>query len=172
LFAAPTKLPVAVGRLAISGRFRADRRLLVTASGETHAMRRLRLRILRLAAALVGVAALAWACNAPFIPVPPPGMISFSSQLVSDGNGGQKTVWITQGGPNTDAALAIFYVFDAQQGAGVITTAAADGSFRTLPMDGAAGDQVHIYYRRPKGDYSLETCRVITEGVPDAPLCQ
>ena len=55
-------------------------------------MNKLRLRLLRLAVAL-GAFALCWACNAPFIPIPPPGQTtSFTSALVSDGAGGQKKV--------------------------------------------------------------------------------
>jgi hypothetical protein len=135
-------------------------------------MRRLRFRILRLLATL-GVAALIWACNAPFIPVPPPGMITFSAVTVSDGNGGQKTAWITRGGPNGNAGSARFFVFDANVGAGVIATAAPDGSFVTSPMDGTPGDQVLInYYLTTTGDYSATACRVLTPDVPDAPICQ
>jgi hypothetical protein len=133
-------------------------------------MRRLRFRIARLAATL-GVAALAWACNAPFIPVPPPGAISFTSETLTDSSGVQKTLWITRGGANAFAGSALFFVFDQNQQAGVITTALPDGSFMTAPMEGAAGDRVVIYFQRPQGDYSPSTCRLITDGVPDAPLC-
>jgi hypothetical protein len=124
-------------------------------------------RIARLALTLAGVTAI-WACNAPFIPVPPPGNISFSSELSADG---QKTVWITRGGPSSQAASAVFYVYDSDQLAGVITHAAPDGSFVSTPMDGNMNDHVHIYFRAPSGDYSPETCRLLVEGVPDAPVC-
>ena len=64
----------------------------------------LRRPLVRLAT-LLGAFTVLWACNAPFIPVPPPGA-SFTSALVDDGAGGQKTVWITHGLPSTNAALA------------------------------------------------------------------
>src|SRR5215471_1160435 len=133
-------------------------------------MNRLGYRIARLIATL-GVVAGIWACNAPFIPVPPPGMISFSAELIPDGNGGQKQVWITRGGPNSNAKSALFFIFDSNVQAGVITTAAPDGSFTTTPMDGAPGDEVLIYFRPPGGDYSPATCRLLTDGVADAPFC-
>jgi hypothetical protein len=133
-------------------------------------MTRLRFRIARLLATL-GVVALIWACNAPFIPVPPPSMISFTSETLTDGAGAQKTYWITHGGPDANAASARFFVFNQDTQSGVITTAAADGSFATTPMDGAAGNHVLVYYQPPGGDQSPTTCRLITEGVADAPVC-
>jgi hypothetical protein len=133
-------------------------------------MNRLARRIFRLATTL-GIVALIWSCNAPFIPVPPPGMITFTPDTAPDGNGGTKTVWITQGGPNAQAGAALFYVFDDERQAGVITHAAADGSFVSTPMDGTRGDHVHIYFRTPKGEYSPETCRLLIEGPADAPAC-
>jgi len=133
-------------------------------------MNKLRLRIARLALAL-GVAALCWACNAPFIPVPPPGQTSFSSELVSDGAGGMKTVWITRGGPDEAATLARYFIFDSQRGAGVITVAMPDGSYEAPPMDGTLGDHVQIFFETPKGNYSQEACVLLQEG-PTAPHCQ
>jgi hypothetical protein len=133
-------------------------------------MNRLRFRIARLFATL-GVVVLLWACNAPFIPVPPPTMISFTSTTLTDTTGTQKTYWITHGGPDANAASARFFVYNEDNQAGVITTAASDGSFTTTPMDGAPGNRVLIYYQPPGGDQSPATCRVITEGVADAPSC-
>ena len=126
-------------------------------------------RFARLAAAL-GVVSLVWACNAPFIPVPPPGQTSFSSALVSDGAGGQKTVWTTRGGVNGNAALARFFIFDDARGTGVIATAMADGSYEAPPMDGAENDHVQIFYETPQGDFSAEICVLLAEG-PKALKC-
>jgi hypothetical protein len=135
-------------------------------------MTRLRLRIARLALAL-GAAALCWACNAPFIPVPPPGQTtSFTSALVSDGAGGQKTVWIAHGEPFKDASLARFYVFDTNRMAGVIAEAAADGSYTSPPLDGAKDDRVDISYEQPGGAVSASTCFQLTDAVTPAPGCQ
>jgi hypothetical protein len=121
-------------------------------------MRTLRLRIARLAAAL-GVAALCWACNAPFIPIPPPGHTqSFSSELVSDGAGGQKTVWIARGDAYEPAASALFFVFDSNRGAGVIAQAMTDGSYVSPALDGALGDRVEISFETPSGAVSDKVC--------------
>jgi hypothetical protein len=131
-------------------------------------MNKLRLRIARIALAL-GVAALAWACNAPFIPIPPPGA-SFSSQLVSDGQGGQKTVWIAHGGPYEPASLARIFVFDTDRSAGVIAQAAADGSYTSPPMDGVALDRVEISFETPAFEVSARVCFQLVEA-PSAPKC-
>ena len=127
------------------------------------------LRIARLAVAL-GLVSIVWACNAPFIPVPPPGQTSFSSALASDGNGGQKTVWTTRGGVNGNAALARFFIFDVDRGTGVIVTAMPDGSYDAPPMDGVANDHVQLFYETPQGDYSPEICVLLAEG-PRALKC-
>ena len=81
-------------------------------------MNALRRRFLKFTT-LLGAVALLWACNAPFIPVPPPGA-TFTSQLVDDGAGGQKTVWITHGLSSNNAAFAYYYVFNETQQHGII----------------------------------------------------
>jgi hypothetical protein len=128
----------------------------------------LRRRLARLAVTLAAVAVI-WACNAPFIPVPPPAT-TFTSMLVSDGAGGQKTVWITTGGPYPPAALAEWVVVDEPLGTGVVARAAADGSYQTGPMDGARGDRVLIYFQTPQGEMGAEFCKQLIEGL--APDCQ
>src|SRR3954451_7433224 len=90
--------------------------------------------LLRLAAALGFVAAL-WACNAPFIPVPPPETV-FTPQLVADDAGGQKTVWRTAGAADQRAGLARFFLFNNNRGAGVIVNANPDGTYVAPPLDG------------------------------------
>jgi hypothetical protein len=131
----------------------------------------MRRRLLRLAT-LLGAIALLWACNAPYIPVPPPGA-SFTTQLVDDGAGGQKTVWITHGLPSGNAALARFYVFNEMTGNGVITTAAIDGTYTAPPIDGTMGDHIQISYQAPGGDYSDSTCLLLTTELvgSSAPRC-
>jgi hypothetical protein len=143
-------------------------------------MKTYRLRIARLVLAL-GVAAACWACNAPFIPIPPPGQVAtFTSALVSDGNGGQKTVWVAHGPPNKDAARARFYIFDENQKAGVIAEAADDGSFDSRPMDGDLNDFVDIKFETPAGGLTMDVCFKLTTDtvteprskLPTAPPCQ
>jgi hypothetical protein len=144
-------------------------------------MTNLKLRLARLALALVGVAAVCWACNAPFIPIPPPGQTAtFTSALVADEDGGMKTVWIAHGPPNPSASRAHFYVFNETRLAGVIAEAAQDGSFDSPPLDGALDDRIEINYQPLKGGqpspvvcFSLTTDAPITppNTLPSAPLC-
>jgi hypothetical protein len=109
------------------------------------------------------------ACNAPFIPVPPPDNV-FVSQMLTDASGNPKTVWITQGKPEAHAALAKFFIFNDSIGAGVIVDAAADGSYVAPALDGTRGDRIFIYYTTPSGSDSESVCRQLVEGDP-APSC-
>jgi hypothetical protein len=134
-------------------------------------MNAMRRRLSRLAT-LLGAVALLWACNAPFIPVPPPGA-TFTSQLVDDGAGGQKTVWVTHGLASTNAAFAEYYVFNERLQGGIIAVAGADGTFTGMPMDGVMNDRIRLYYQTPGGDYSDSICLLLTEEVAgtSAPRC-
>jgi hypothetical protein len=136
-------------------------------------MNALRRRFLKLAT-LLGAVALLWACNAPFIPVPPPGA-TFTSELVDDGQGGQKTVWITHGLPSANAALATYFVINDRLATGIIATAGVDGTFTGTPLDGVLNDRVLISYRTPGGDYSDSLCLLLTTDVvpggTSAPRC-
>jgi hypothetical protein len=149
-------------------------------------MKKVRLELSRLArlASLcvglyVGATASGWGCNAPFIPTPPPGQTAtFTSALVADGAGGQKTVWIAHGPPNPPAARAHFLVFDTTRMAGVIAQALDDGSYTSPAMDGDVGDRVQISYETPEGALSKSTCFQLTTEIvmtPDqqqsAPIC-
>ena len=136
-------------------------------------MNALRRRFLKLAT-LIGAFVVLWACNAPFIPVPPPGA-TFTSELVDDGAGGQKTVWITHGLPSSQASLARYYVFDENTGNGIIATAGVDGTFTGDPIDGTLNDHVRLYYETPNGNYSESICLLLTTDVVgpvgSAPAC-
>jgi hypothetical protein len=134
------------------------------------AVRDIRRRILP--AVTLAVAGLAWvavACNAPFIPVPPPENV-FVKQLVTDGAGTSRTVWITQGKSDSHASNAKFFIFNDAIGAGVIVEAQADGSYTAPPLDGTMGDHVFLYYTTPAGVDSEVACRILNEGDP-APHC-
>ena len=122
----------------------------------------------RVRLALAGALALL-ACNAPFIPVPPPDNV-FVAQLQTDASGTSKTVWITQGKSDPRAGLAKFFIFNEATGAGVIVDAMADGSYVAKPLDGTRGDRVIISYSTPNGDSSEAVCRQLVEGDP-APPC-
>ena len=137
-------------------------------------MNAMRRRLSKLAT-LLGAVALLWACNAPFIPVPPPGA-AFTSQLVDDGMGGQKTVWITHGLPSSNAAFAYYYIFNQTRGYGIIAVAGADGTFTGIPMEGMMNDEVRVAYETPSGDQSDSICLLLTAEVSattgSAPPCR
>ena len=105
--------------------------------------RRTAFRVGRLIAA-AAVALALWACGPVYIPVPPPGEVSFTAQPLTDPTGAIHTLWIARGGPNGNAANATFSVIDRESGEGVITTAATDGSFVAGPLQGTAGDRITI----------------------------
>jgi hypothetical protein len=136
-------------------------------------MNALRRRLLKLAT-LVGAFVVLWACNAPFIPVPPPGA-TFTTEQLTDSSGTPKTVWITHGLPSTNAALATYFVLNERLGTGIIATAGPDGTFTGTPLDGQMNDRILISYRAPSGDYSDSLCLLLTTDVPpggtSAPRC-
>jgi hypothetical protein len=125
-------------------------------------MNGLRVRIARLAVAL-GVVSLVWACNAPFFPVPPPGA-TFTTALVTDGNGNMKTVWVTHGDVNDKAGFARFVIFNDATGLGVAVTSASDGTYVAPPFDGNMGDRIEIDYETVAGDRSAKACLQLHEG--------
>jgi len=121
---------------------------------------------------LRGALALAFclfACNAPFIPVPPPDNV-FVAQSITDGTGNSKTVWITEGKADARAGLANFFIFNDSRGTGVIVDASADGTYIAPALDGTSGDRVFIYYVTQGGAESETVCRQLVEGDP-APIC-
>jgi hypothetical protein len=136
-------------------------------------MNAMRRRLLKLVT-LLGGFTLLWACNAPFIPVPPPGATFTMDQLTNSG-GTQRTVWITHGLPSMNAANATYYVFNERLGTGIIATAGADGTFTGMAMDGTMNDRITLSYRTPSGDYSDSLCLLLTTEVApggvSAPLC-
>ena len=131
--------------------------------------RRTIFRVARLLSCVLGVWAL-WACGPVYIPVPPPGQISFTSMPLTDATGVTQTYWITSGGPNGKAPNATFYVTDLQRGAGVIARARADGSFVAAPMAGTAGDHVAVYFQSVGGRDSAANCLILSED-PVASTC-
>jgi len=127
-------------------------------------------RVARLVACGLGVMAI-WACGPVYIPVPPPNQVAFTSELVTAPDGMQRTVWVASGGANSNASGALFFLFDRERQAGVITTALADGSFQAPPMDGTAGDHVIVYYRDVHGRDSDSGCVLLSDATPTAPVC-
>lgn len=132
--------------------------------------RRTAFRVARLVVAGAAAALALWACGPVYIPVPPPNEVSFTAEPLTDATGAVRTLWIARGGPNGNAANATFSIIDRVTGDGVITTAAADGSFVAGPLEGTAGDPVTIHYRDTQGRESPAVCRLLSE-LPLAPAC-
>ena len=132
-------------------------------------------RLSRRLARLVGVclaAAAIWACGPVYIPVPPPDTATFTSEIVTDSTGAQRSLWIADGPVNSNAADAVFYIFDTSRDAGVIARARADGSYTSPPMEGTEGDQILIYYQDGFGRASPSACLILSERRPKAELCR
>lgn len=131
--------------------------------------RRTTFRVARLLSCVLG----AWAvlaCGPVYIPVPPPGQVSFTSTLLTDASGTPQTYWIAAGGPDSNAANATFFITDVQRASGVITRARADGSFVSPPMEGTAGDRVALYFQSVGGRDSTTACVILGDD-PVAPIC-
>ena len=115
-----------------------------------------KLRIWLAAGLLGGVLA----CNTPSVPLPPPDLPSLG--FLSAGVGEVEL----QGAADPQHADARFYVFNLSNGEGVITTAAADGSFTTGAFAGKEGDRAQIYYDLPTGDRSQDVCVTLRIAAP------
>jgi hypothetical protein len=128
-------------------------------------------RLTRLVAACAVVVAL-WACGPVYIPVPPPMIqAAFTAETWTDAGGTAHRIWTAEGPPRAEQARATFYLFDQEQGTGVIAVAAADGSFRSPPLTGTEGDHIQVYYRDTRGEISATTCLILNEARPTAGLC-
>ncbi|HVR62077.1 MAG TPA: hypothetical protein VMU50_09270 [Polyangia bacterium] len=126
-------------------------------------------RLTRLAAGLATLA-LIWGCNAPFIPVPPPAQVGFASAPVSDGMGGQKTVWTASGNAGSPAALAQVFVINQATSNGVVTRADPTGAYKSPAFDGTQGDHIDIYFEDNEGARSATACLILQDGA-QAPQC-
>ena len=99
-------------------------------------------------------------CTAPSVPLPPPELpaLTFTAST---------TPGLVQivGKPSDRHADARFYVFDYDTGDGVITRAAHDGSFTSMPFTGSDGNTVQIYFDTKDGDRSQEVCTTLQRDV-------
>jgi hypothetical protein len=94
-------------------------------------------------------------CNTPSVPLPPPDLPALT--ILTAGTG----LVSVQGRPDPRHARVRFYIFDEGAGDGVITPAAADGSFTSSPFAGMSGDTVQMYYDTPEGDRSEDVCTML-----------
>ena len=101
-------------------------------------------------------------CITPSIPIPPPEptAMTFSVNAVEGFAQFQYRA--------TDRfAYAVVYVFNDDQGRGIIDTARADGSVGpTPPFPAAAGDRIFVTFE--VDDQSVSSCVRVREGTPTA----
>ncbi len=97
------------------------------------------------------------ACNSPFIPIPPPDP-TFNESATQ----GQ---WSVASGPDSRASRALFYIYNASVGSGIIQQAAQDGSMYAYPLFGQVGDSIEIHWERSVSDSSSTICRPLGPGL-------
>jgi len=115
-------------------------------------------RILRWLAGVVAGASylLIFACNSPFIPIPPPNPTFTESATPGE--------WEVSTSADSRASGARFYIFNASTGSGLIQRAAPDGSMYAYPLQGQAGDHIEIHWERSITDGSSTICRPLGPG--------
>jgi hypothetical protein len=111
-----------------------------------------------LAAAAAGFSFIvAFACNSPFIPIPPPDETFTAS--VTPGE------WAVSTPPDSRAVGATFYIFNATLGSGIIQNASIqDGSMSAYPLMGEPGDQIFLHWEKSTAVRSSTSCRILGEG--------
>jgi hypothetical protein len=121
---------------------------------------RRRARLWKWLAGLLAAASfiLVFACNSPFIPIPPPDP-TFNESATTPGQ------WSVSSGPDSRASSARFYIYNASTGSGLIQRAAPDGSMYAYPLYGKAGDSIEIHWERTVVDSSSTICRPLGPGL-------
>jgi hypothetical protein len=111
-----------------------------------------------LAAVVAGISfVLVFACNSPFIPIPPPDA-TFTPGTTSG-------EWSVSTPPDSRAAGARFFIFNATLGSGIIQQASPDGSMAAYPLMGKVGDHVELHWEKSVADSSSVICRPLSEGL-------
>jgi hypothetical protein len=115
-------------------------------------------RILRWLAGVVAGASylLIYACNSPFIPIPPPNPTFTASATPGE--------WEVSTSADSRASGARFYIYNASTGSGLIQRAAPDGSMYAYPLQGQAGDHIEIHWEKSITDSSATICRPLGPG--------
>jgi hypothetical protein len=116
----------------------------------------LRRKIWIAAAALVAICA----CNTPSVPIPPPVISALNFTQPMDGQ------VVVTGKPESRHANAQFFILNRSTGSGVITTAAADGSFTSTPFAGQMNDTLQMSYETPAGELSESVCALLQFNLP------
>ncbi len=117
-------------------------------------------RLMRwLAGVIAGVSyLLIFACNSPFIPIPPPNP-TFTESAATPGE------WEVSTPADPRASGALFYIYNVKTGSGLIQLAAPDGSMYAFPLQGQAGDPIQIHWERSVADGSSTICRPLGAGL-------
>jgi len=116
--------------------------------------------------AIAGLLALAVGvgCITPSIPIPPPEPTAMTFTV--DTTAGVGTFSYR---PTERFANAVVYIFNQDQGTGIIDTARPDGGVGpTRPFPATVGDQILITFQL--GDEATSACVRIREGIP-AEVC-
>jgi len=116
-------------------------------------------RLLRwLAGVVAGLSfTLAFACNSPFIPIPPPDE-RFSASVTPG-------AWSVTTPPDSRAIGATFFIFNATLGAGIMQNASSeDGSMAAYPLMGEPGDHIFLHWEKSTTVRSTTSCRLLGEG--------
>ena len=118
---------------------------------------------MRLRSVLAGIAvALAGACITPSIPIPPPE----PSAMTFEVNPTDGVATFTYA-PTQRFSLAKVYVYNLDQGEGIITTARVNGGVGpTAPFPAAIGDEVLVTFEVPED--TVSTCVRVADGTPNA----
>jgi hypothetical protein len=111
-----------------------------------------------LAALAAGVSyVVIFACNSPFIPIPPP------NPTFTEGSASGE--WGVSTPLDSRAGGAVYYIYNADLGSGLIQRAAADGSMYAYPLHGTAGDRIQIRWERSATESSSTICRPLGQGL-------
>jgi hypothetical protein len=111
--------------------------------------------------ALLAVLAIAGAgCITPSIPIPPPDADRMEFALVEGG----AATFVYEGDPLF--ADAIVYIYNRDNGNGVIATANGNGMVGpTEPFAAELGDEIAVTFETE--EYVVSTCVILREGTPD-----
>lgn len=105
--------------------------------------------------------AIVFACNSPYIPIPPPNP---SYEQDSSGE------WAVYLPADSRAIGATYFIFNSTLGSGLIQRAAPDGSAYARPLQGQVNDSIYIHWQRGT-ETSLTICRPLGVGVVQM-VCQ
>jgi hypothetical protein len=115
---------------------------------------------LALAAAALSLV-IVFACNSPYIPIPPPNP-SYEKDQSGD--------WAVYMPADSRAVGSTYFIFNSTLGSGLMQRAASDGSAYARPLQGQAGDNIYIHWERG-AESSLTICRPLGVGTVQM-VCQ